>query len=128
VPLTPDQVITKDNFSAFKSANYLSMTDDEALERLPGARAISDDATNARHYLIAGYVLQASRVKTLPDFHAIPTAQLKSAPTTAVLTKLHKLLEGEAGKLDDGKSPRDRIFKGTKLRPAYFAQILASAT
>ena len=38
--------------------------------------------------------------------------------------ELHKLLHIEATKLDDGKTARDRIFKGAKLRPAYFAAIL----
>ena len=93
--------------------------------RSSSAKGIAEDATNARHYLVAGYALLASGVKTLPDFYMIPTAHLKFAPTAAELNKLHKLLHAEAAKLDDGRTARDRIFKGAKLRPSYFAKILA---
>ena len=33
MPLTPDQVIAKDNFAAYKLANYPKMSDDDAFER-----------------------------------------------------------------------------------------------
>ena len=33
MPLTPDQVIAKDNFAAYKLANYPAMSEDDAFER-----------------------------------------------------------------------------------------------
>ena len=96
----------------------------DAFLKTPAAQKIADDATNSRHHLAAGYALRSSGVKTLADFDSVPTAKLADSPTAAVLTELHKLLHAEAAKLDDGKTARDRIFKGAKLKPAYFAGIL----
>ena len=62
----------------------------------PSAKAISDDATNARHYLVSGYALRASGVKSIADFEKIPTIKLKSSPTNATFAALHKILMKEA--------------------------------
>ncbi|MBF0671001.1 MAG: AIPR family protein [Salinibacterium sp.] len=91
--------------------------------RSPAASLIPEDATNSRHYLMAGYALRSSGVKDRTSFDSIPTRQLKSAPKSGELNALHKLLHLHASKLDDGKTARDRIFKGAKLRPAYFDAI-----
>lgn len=96
----------------------------DAYLRTAAAKTIADDRTNARHYLVSGYALRSSAVKTLADFAKVPTSELKAAPTTAQLTELQKVLYVEVNKLDDGKTPKDRIFKGAKLRPAYLQAIL----
>lgn len=92
--------------------------------KTPAAKAIVDDATNARHYLVAGYSLRASGVKTLGDFDKVPGADLKSDPSKSMLEELHKLLYAEVKGLDDGKVARDQIFKGARLKPAFFAAVL----
>lgn len=92
--------------------------------KTPGAKAIADDATNGRHYLVAGYALRSSNVKTLVDFDNVPTAALIATPSTPALKEIHELLYSEVKKLDDGKIARDQIFKGTKLKSGFFAEIL----
>lgn len=92
--------------------------------KTPGAKAIADDATNGRHYLVAGYALRSSNVKTLVDFNNVPTAALIATPSTPALKEIHELLYSEVKKLDDGKIARDQIFKGTKLKSGFFAEIL----
>ncbi|WP_109523645.1 MULTISPECIES: AIPR family protein [Nocardia] len=93
--------------------------------RTPAAKAIADNATNARFYLAAGYVLEASRVKKLDDFAKVPTASLKDNPTSSTLAALHTLLNAEVKMLDDGKTAVDRIFKGPYLKVAFFGKILS---
>jgi AIPR protein len=88
------------------------------------AKQISDDATNTRYYLVAGYSLRASNVKSLSDFNKLPSTKLKATPSHAILGTLHKVLQLEVGKLDDGKIAIDKIFKGPRLKPAYFNRIL----
>ena len=105
-----------------KAINAVEAVDDYL--RTPGAKAIADDPTNARYYLTAGYALRASGVKKLGDFDIMPSRALKSKPTSSGLTELHKLLYQEVAKLDDGKTALDRIFKGAKLKTAYYGQIL----
>ena len=90
----------------------------------PAAKAIAVDSTNARHYLIAGYALRASGVKSLADFDKVPSIQLKSGPTGNELKALHTLLQSETAKLDDGKIAVDKIFKGPKLKIEFFKGIL----
>ena len=63
-------------------------------------------------------------VKDLSDFAKVPSSRLKAVPTDDGLNELHKLLYAEAAKLDDGKTARDQIFKGKKLKAAYFEEIL----
>ena len=92
--------------------------------RTPAAKAVADDATNSRHYLVAGYALRSSKVKKLSDFALVPSAQLKKTPSQIQLTELQKLLYSEVAKLDDGKTARDHIFKGPKLKTAYFDELL----
>lgn len=92
--------------------------------RTPGARQIADDATNSRYYLASGYVLWASKIKAMADFANIPREKLLSTPSEATLRKLHLLLNQEVAKLDDGKTAKDRIFKGPKLKTAFFDEIL----
>jgi hypothetical protein len=92
--------------------------------RTPAAKAVADDATNARHYLVSGYALRSSKVKKLSDFALVPSTQLKKTPSQIQLTELQKLLYSEVAKLDDGKTARDHIFKGPKLKTAYFDEIL----
>ncbi|GEO90698.1 AIPR family protein [Kocuria flava] len=92
--------------------------------RTSEAKAIADDLTNARYYLVAGYGLRTSGIKKLEDFEKIPTSALKQNPSATVLTELHELLYQEVGKLDDGKTALDRMFKGAKLKTAFFDQIL----
>ncbi len=90
----------------------------------PKAKKIADDATNARHYLISGYALRSSGVKNLADFAKVPSPQLKGNPSQAMLAVLHKLLYAIVTDLDDGKTPRDQLFKGSKLKPLFFNGIL----
>lgn len=92
--------------------------------RTAAAKTIADDPTNARYYLTSGYALRSSGVTKLGDFDDVPNSALKSKPTLPELTELHKLLYQEVAKLDDGKTAVDRIFKGTKLKTAYYDQIL----
>jgi len=89
------------------------------------AKAVADDATNARHYLVAGYALRSSGVKKLSDFGKIPSSNLKSKPSVALLQELHRILYKEVSTLDDGKTARDQIFKGAKLKDSFFKKILA---
>lgn len=89
------------------------------------AKAIADDATNARYYLVSGWSLWASGVKKLADYEKVPTSSLKSTPTATQLEAVHKLLHAEVRNLDDGKTAVDRVFKGNKLKPAFFNSILA---
>jgi hypothetical protein len=105
-----------------KAINVVDAVDDYL--RTTDAKAIADDPTNARYYLAAGYALRASQVKNISDFDIIPSSVLKSAPTLAELAELHKLLYQEVTKLDDGKTALDRMFKGTRLKTAYFDQVL----
>ncbi|MHA7241272.1 AIPR family protein [Arthrobacter sp. TMS1-12-1] len=88
------------------------------------AKAIADDATNSRHYLVAAYALRSSGVKLLSDFDKIPVTSLKTSPSQTQLVELQKLLYAEVAKLDDGKIARDQIFKGAKLKVAFFTEIL----
>jgi hypothetical protein len=88
------------------------------------AKAIADDATNSRHYLVAGLALRSSGVKSLLDFEQVPSRSLRTSSSQPRLVELHKLLYAEMAKLDDGKVARDQIFKGTKLKAAFFAEIL----
>ncbi|MBN9224202.1 MAG: hypothetical protein ABS63_07945 [Microbacterium sp. SCN 70-27] len=92
--------------------------------RSSAARAIADDPTNARYYLVSGYALRSSGVKKLGDFEKVPTSSLKRNPSQATLTGLHQLLYAEVAKLDDGKTAMDRMFKGGKLKIAFFDEIL----
>ncbi len=92
--------------------------------KTPTAKAIADDTTNARHYLVAGYALRSSGVKKLEDFNKIPSTNLKWKPSEADLEALHKTLYAEVSKLDDGKAARDQIFKAPKLKDAFFREIL----
>ncbi len=92
--------------------------------RTPDAKAIADDPTNARYYLVAGLVLRSSGVKSLEDFEKIPSTKLKQTVSLATLTELHQLLYSEVGKLDDGKTAMDRMFKGGKLKSNFFDEIL----
>ena len=92
--------------------------------RTAEAKKVADDATNGRHYLVSGYSLRSSGVKDLSDFAKVPSSRLKAVPTDDGLNELHKLLYAEAAKLDDGKTARDQIFKGKKLKAAYFEEIL----
>ncbi|MWJ14254.1 hypothetical protein DOT98_15715 [Clavibacter michiganensis subsp. michiganensis] len=92
--------------------------------RSPAAKAIADDPTNARYYLTSSYALRAAGVKSLSDFEMIPIANLKQKPSEPMLVELHKLLYQEVGKLDDGKTAVDRIFKGGKLKTALFDEVL----
>ncbi|NYF12990.1 hypothetical protein HDC34_001284 [Pseudoclavibacter sp. JAI123] len=103
----------------------LSVVDavDDYLRSSP-AKAIADDSTNARYYLVSGYVLRAAGVKILGDFQKIPTPNLKQKPSEAMLTDLHKLLYQEVRKMDDGKTAMDRMFKGGKLKTAFFDAII----
>lgn len=114
-------------FESDDEARYLKALDVadqiDAFLRTKAAKAVADDATNSRHYLAAGYVLRTSGVKKLEDFATIPTARLKSSPTDRQLLVLHKLLHQEADKLDDKKTARDRIFKGAKLKAAFYDEI-----
>lgn len=105
-----------------KAINVVETVDDYL--RTAGAKTIADDPTNARYYLTAGYALRASGVKKLDDFKLVPSPVLKSKPTPAELTELHTILDQEVKKLDDGKTARDRIFKGAKLKTAYCDRIL----
>jgi len=93
--------------------------------RTPAAKAVADDSTNARFYLASGYVLQASGVKKLEDFEKLPSGQLKNKPTLSSLAGLHKLLNEEVKKLDDGKTAVDSIFKGANLKRAFFQRIVS---
>lgn len=104
--------------------NALSVVDvvDDYL-RTASAKAIADDPTNARYYLVSGYVLRESRVKRLEDFDNVPTQQLKKNPSSSNLVEIHKVLYREVAKLDDGKIAKDRIFKGGKLRTAFLEEI-----
>ncbi|MCF3940691.1 AIPR family protein [Gordonia tangerina] len=95
--------------------------------RSAAAKAIADDSTNARFYLASGYVLEASGVKKLDDFVKTPSVMLKDKPTPSLLAGLHKLLNEEVQKLDDGKTALDRIFKGKDLKDAYFDRIVGGA-
>ena len=88
------------------------------------AKAIADDSTNSRHYLVAGYALRSSGVKLLPDFDKVPSTSLKASPHQTQLAELQKLLYAEVAKLDDPKIARDQIFKGPKLKGAFFTEIL----
>ena len=108
-----------------KALKILDAVDDYL--RTPLAKTIADDSTNARFYLASGYVLKASGVKRLDDFAATPSVMLKDKPTPALLAELHKMLNEEVEKLDDGKTALDRIFKGKDLKDAYFDRIIASA-
>lgn len=92
--------------------------------KTPEAKAIADDVTNARHYLVAGYSLRSSGVKDLSDFANIPSHALKSKPSSSQLRELHEILYAEVSALDDGKTARDQIFKGTKLKAAFFDKIV----
>jgi AIPR protein len=105
-----------------KAINVVEAVDDYL--RTAAAKSIADDPTNARYYLAAGHALRASGVKKLSDFDLIPSMALKSKPTILEISELHKLLYQEVAKLDDGKTALDRIFKGAKLKAAYYGQIL----
>ena len=87
------------------------------------AKEISDDVTNARHYLVAGFALRSSGVKSEADFAKVPSSALKADPTWNQLSELQKLLYVEVDNLDDGKTARDQIFKGAKLKSAFFSRI-----
>jgi hypothetical protein len=106
-----------------KALNVAEVVD--AYLRTPAAKTIADDATNSRHYLVAGYALRSSKVKAISDYAGIPVSGLKASPTAPVLAELHRMLRAEFDKLDDKKAAPDTVFKGAKLRPAYFATILA---
>jgi AIPR protein len=105
-----------------KAINVVEAVDDYL--DTDAAKEIADDPNNARYYLTAGYVLRASGVKNLDDFALIPNSALKAKPTSAGLRELHKLLYQEVAKLDDSKTALDRIFKGTKLKAAYYDLIV----
>ena len=91
----------------------------------PEAKKIADDATNARHYLVAGYALRASAVKKLADFYKVPSVKLKADPDASTFKELHELLYAKVGDLDDGQVARDKIFKGKNLKVDFFGEILA---
>ncbi|OZC78009.1 hypothetical protein CH251_04970 [Rhodococcus sp. 06-462-5] len=93
--------------------------------RTPAAKAVADDSTNARFYLASGYVLQSSGVTKLEDYEKVPIGKLKDKPTQSTLTCLHKLLNEEVNKIDDGKTALDRIFKGPNLKSAFFNRIVS---
>ncbi|WP_221281314.1 AIPR family protein [Prescottella equi] len=95
--------------------------------RTPAAKAIADDSTNARYYLVSGYALRASGVKKVEDFEKIPSPKLKMQPSHSMLSDLHKLLKQEVKKLDDGKTAKDRIFKGVKLKDTFFQEVVSGA-
>lgn len=96
----------------------------EAYLKTPEAKLIADDVTNARHYLVAGYALRTSGVKNRSDFDAVPSHALADKPIMSLLKELQELLYVSVSELDDGKTARDQIFKGTKLKEVFFAKIL----
>ena len=119
-----DAVVPEDLY--LKALVVLEKIDD--FLRSPDAKKTADDSTNARFYLVAGYSLKASGVKKVEDYFKIPIASLKKAPTKAMLIELHTALYSAVGKLDDGKSAKDVLFKGAELKSEFFDRVVNPGT
>ena len=97
----------------------------ESYLRTADARSRPDTATNARFYLASGHVIRSLGLKTLKDFSAAKSLkQIKPTPTHAQLSGIHSVLDSAVQSLDDGKTARDRIFKGTELKTRFFDELL----
>jgi hypothetical protein len=93
--------------------------------RTASGRTHPDTATNARFYLASGYVIRSLGLSTLQEFSAAKSVdQIRPKPTDAQLASIHSVLDSAVQSLDDGKTARDRIFKGTNLKTEFFAQLL----
>jgi hypothetical protein len=98
----------------------------EAVEdylRSAPAKAISDDPTNDRFFLLTAVSLRLARVVTATDLNAGGLARNLEIPSAALLEELHKRLYALVGTQPDKKA-RDKIFKGTALRSSLIADIL----
>lgn len=89
----------------------------------PAARAIAEDPTNDRFYLLTALALRQSGVKQQSDHTAQRLAANISVPDTALLEGLHKDLYKLVGN-QPNKKAADRLFKGTALREALIAEVL----
>jgi hypothetical protein len=97
----------------------------ETYLRTPTAQTFPDTATNARFYLASGYVIRSMGLKSLSGYSAAKRIdQLKPEATNVALEEVHKILTAAVSTLDDGKTPRDRIFKGAALKEELFGRIL----
>lgn len=98
----------------------------EAYLRTATARSHPDTATNTRFYLASGYIINSLNLMTLKDFSAATHLhQIRPKPTDTQLSAIHTVLSSAVQSLDDGKTARDRIFKGTELKAKFFDQLLA---
>ncbi|NIJ04249.1 AIPR family protein [Frigoribacterium faeni] len=85
----------------------------------------ADTATNARFYLASGHVIRSVGLKSLSTFSAaVSVKQIKARPTIVELDMLHSMLDAAVASLDDGKTARDQIFKGSELKKVFFDAIL----
>lgn len=107
---------------------YVSLLDLEAAVELylksSEAKAISDDPTNDRFYLLTGVALRQTRVMKAADVQAKVLANKLTVPDSALLETVHKRLYSLVGVQPDKKAA-DKLFKGTALRSALVADILA---
>lgn len=107
---------------------YSSLLDVEAVVedylKTPAAKAISDDPTNDRFYLLAGVALRQARITKASDLQAKVLANKLVSPDQALLEAVHKRLYALVGVQPDKKAA-DKLFKGTALRASLVADVLA---
>ena len=96
----------------------------EAYLRSAPAKAISDDPTNDRFFLLTAVALRFARVTKATDLNAEGLSKNLEVPNVALLEEVHKRLYALVGAQPDKKA-RDRLFKGTSLRTLLVDDILA---
>ncbi|PCC48897.1 AIPR family protein [Brevibacterium aurantiacum] len=90
------------------------------------AKQYRDTSTNTRFYLASGYVISSLKLRNLDSFDgAITVGQLKTPNSVSLLEDIHKVLDKEVQKLDDGKIARDKIYKGKELKHRFFDALIS---
>lgn len=88
------------------------------------ARKISDDLTNDRYYIAAGYVIRNLRLQAAdPPPPAAALRQLKAKASAKELNAIHKSLYVLVAKAPPTKT-RDALFKGKDLKADFFAEMI----
>ncbi len=86
-------------------------------------KAVSDNFTNDRYYLVSGYIVSHLKVKDQTTFRLdARISQLDSKPTATTLQEIHKKLYKLISDPNDVKRV-DALFKGSELKTKFFTSL-----
>ena len=88
------------------------------------AKSISDEMANTRYYMASGAALKASGVGSVEDYLKLPPHALPKKVKDSTLEEVLKALSSEVQRVDDGSKSRDRIYKSSALKEAFFSRLL----